>query len=81
MYFLHSSGRGGLTGIWQVHRSGEPRLVVPLPADTFPNALVADRERARVLVTGGRMWQAPLRAAGLPCGRATPTAAPSSASR
>ncbi|MEV5704766.1 hypothetical protein [Actinoallomurus sp. NPDC052274] len=63
VYFLYSSGQGGLTGIWQLRRSGEPRLVVPLPADTFPNALVIDGRRHRFLVTdsaGGRIWQAPL---------------------
>ncbi|MEU1055448.1 hypothetical protein ABZ397_23245 [Streptomyces sp. NPDC005876] len=64
VYFLYSAGRGGLTGIWRLRPSGEPRLVVPLPADTMPNALVIDRERNRFLVTdstGGRIWQAPLR--------------------
>ncbi|MWK39870.1 hypothetical protein GEV43_41870 [Actinomadura sp. J1-007] len=63
VYFLYSSGQGGLTGIWRLSRSGEPRLVVPLPADSFPNALVIDGERHRFLVTdsaGGRIWQAPL---------------------
>ncbi|MER6816255.1 hypothetical protein ABT299_43920 [Spirillospora sp. NPDC000708] len=63
VYFLYSSGQGGLTGIWRLDRSGEPRLVVPLPADTFPNALVIDRRRHRFLITdsaGGRIWQAPL---------------------
>ncbi|MCO5992083.1 hypothetical protein [Actinoallomurus rhizosphaericola] len=63
VYFLYSSGQGGLTGIWQLRPSGEPRLVVPLPADTFPNALVIDGRRHRFLVTdsaGGRIWQAPL---------------------
>jgi sugar lactone lactonase YvrE len=63
VYFLYSAGQGGLTGIWQVRPSGAPRLVVPLPADTFPNALVIDSRRNRFLVTdsaGGRIWQAPL---------------------
>ncbi|MEU6034198.1 hypothetical protein ABZ801_02185 [Actinomadura sp. NPDC047616] len=63
VYFLYSSGQGGLTGIWQLPPSGKPRLVVPLPADTFPNALVIDGRRNRFLVTdstGGRIWQAPL---------------------
>ncbi|GAA0267699.1 hypothetical protein GCM10009527_074960 [Actinomadura nitritigenes] len=63
VYFLYSSGRGGLTGIWRLRRSGGPRLVVPLPADTFPNALVIDGGRHRFLVTdsaGGRIWQASL---------------------
>lgn len=63
VYFLYSSGQGGLTGIWRLLRSGGPRLVVPLPADTFPNALVIDGGRHRFLVTdsaGGRIWQAPL---------------------
>ncbi|MEV6830999.1 hypothetical protein [Amycolatopsis sp. NPDC051102] len=63
VYFLYSSGRGGLTGIWQLRRAGAPRRVVPLPAGTMPNALVIDRERDRFLVTdsaGGRIWQAPL---------------------
>src|SRR4051812_37472577 len=67
LYFLYSSGRGGLTGIWQVSRSGESRLVVPLPADTMPNALVIDGERDRFLVTdstGGRLWAGPPRRGG-----------------
>ncbi|MFY1632288.1 hypothetical protein ACN27F_03210 [Solwaraspora sp. WMMB335] len=64
MYFLYSAGQGGLTGVWQIRRAGPPRLVVPLPADTMPNALVIDRTRDRFLITdstGGRIWQAPLR--------------------
>ncbi|HEU5025441.1 MAG TPA: hypothetical protein VFV01_11035 [Spirillospora sp.] len=63
VYFLYSSGQGGMTGIWRLPRSGKPRLVVPLPADAFPNALVIDGRRHRFLVTdsaGGRIWQAPL---------------------
>lgn len=79
VYFLYSSGRGGLTGIWQVPRSGEPRLVVPLPADTMPNALVIDRERDRFLVTdstGGRIWQAPLRGGAASVWSADPVLAP-----
>lgn len=64
VYFLYSAGQGGLTGIWQVRPSGAPRLVVPLPAGTMPNALVINSGRNRFLVTdsaGGRIWQAPLR--------------------
>ncbi|MEV5543309.1 hypothetical protein AB0L13_41460 [Saccharopolyspora shandongensis] len=79
VYFLYSSGQGGLTGIWQVRRSGEPRLVVPLPADTFPNALVIDGKRDRFLVTdstGGRIWQAPLRGGEASVWSADPALAP-----
>ncbi|MGP3966722.1 hypothetical protein [Streptomyces sp. 6N223] len=79
LYVLYSSGRGGLTGIWQVSRSGEPRLVVPLPADTFPNALVIDGRRDRFLVTdstGGRIWQAPLRGGAASVWSADPALAP-----
>ncbi|WP_431900760.1 hypothetical protein [Amycolatopsis thermoflava] len=61
VYFLYSAGQGGLTGIWQV-RAGTPRLVVPLPADTMPNALVIDGDRFLITDSaGGRIWQAPLR--------------------
>ena len=79
VYFLYSSGQGGLTGIWQVRRFGEPRLVVPLPADTFPNALVIDGKRDRFLVTdstGGRIWQAPLRGGEASVWSADPALAP-----
>jgi sugar lactone lactonase YvrE len=79
VYFLYSAGRGGLTGIWQVRRSGEPRLVVPLPADTMPNALVIDGKRDRFLVTdstGGRIWQAPLRGGQASVWSADPALAP-----
>ncbi|MFD2417770.1 hypothetical protein [Amycolatopsis pigmentata] len=79
VYFLYSSGQGGLTGIWQVSPSGEPRLVVPLPADTFPNALVIDGKRDRFLVTdstGGRIWQAPLRGGAASVWSADPALAP-----
>ncbi|MEU6409741.1 hypothetical protein [Microbispora sp. NPDC046933] len=79
VYFLYSSGQGGLTGIWQVRRSGEPRLVVPLPADTMPNALVIDGKRDRFLVTdsaGGRIWQAPLRGGEASVWSADPVLAP-----
>ncbi|MEV6987078.1 hypothetical protein AB0M95_38280 [Sphaerisporangium sp. NPDC051017] len=79
VYFLYSSGQGGLTGIWQLRRSGEPRLVVPLPADTFPNALVIDGKRDRFLVTdstGGRIWQAPLRGGEASVWSADPALAP-----
>ncbi|MER5392829.1 hypothetical protein [Saccharopolyspora sp. NPDC002686] len=80
VYFLYSAGQGGLTGIWQIRRSGEPRLVVPLPADTMPNALVIDGERDRFLVTdstGGRIWQAPLRGGEASVWSADPALAPS----
>ncbi|RKT81940.1 hypothetical protein SAMN05421805_12652 [Saccharopolyspora antimicrobica] len=79
VYFLYSAGQGGLTGIWQIRRSGEPRLVVPLPADTMPNALVIDGERDRFLVTdstGGRIWQAPLRGGEATVWSADPALAP-----
>ncbi|MFD9705618.1 hypothetical protein [Lentzea sp. NPDC059081] len=78
LYFLYSSGRGGLTGIWEVLRSGGPRLVVPLPADTFPNALVVDGDRFLVTdSTGGRIWQAPLRGGRASVWSADPALAPS----
>jgi sugar lactone lactonase YvrE len=79
VYFLYNSGRGGLTGIWQVRPSGGPRLVVPLPAGSFPNALVIDSERDRFLVTdstGGRIWQAPLRGGPASVWSADPALAP-----
>lgn len=79
VYFLYSSGQGGLTGIWQLRRSGAPRLVVPLPADTFPNALVIDGKRHRFLVTdsaGGRIWQAPLSGGAASVWSADPALAP-----
>ncbi|GAA2788078.1 hypothetical protein [Saccharopolyspora taberi] len=79
LYFLYSSGQGGLTGIWQIRRCGEPRLVVPLPADTMPNALVIDGRRDRFLVTdstGGRIWQAPLRGGEASVWSADPALAP-----
>jgi sugar lactone lactonase YvrE len=78
-YFLYSSGQGGLTGIWQLRPSGAPRLVVPLPADTFPNALVIDSKLDRFLVTdsaGGRIWQAPLRGGEASVWSADPALAP-----
>ncbi|WP_043779512.1 hypothetical protein [Amycolatopsis rifamycinica] len=77
VYFLYSSGQGGLTGIWQVRPSGAPRLVVPLPAGTMPNALVIDG--GRFLVTdsaGGRIWQAPLRGGAASVWSADPALAP-----
>jgi hypothetical protein len=80
VYFLYSSGQGGLTGIWQLRHSAAPRLVVPLPADTFPNALVIDAERHRFLVTdstGGRIWQAPLHGGQAAVWSADPALAPS----
>jgi hypothetical protein len=79
VYFLYSAGQGGLTGIWQVRPSGAPRLVVPLPADTMPNALVIDGERERFLVTdstGGRIWQAPLRGGAASVWSSDPALAP-----
>lgn len=79
VYFLYPSGQGGLNGIWQLSPSGETRLVVPLPADTFPNALAIDSERARFLVTdsaGGRIWQAPLRGGAASVWSADPALAP-----
>ncbi|MEU8706489.1 hypothetical protein [Streptomyces sp. NPDC048565] len=79
VYFLYPSGQGGLNGIWQLRPSGETRLVVPLPADTFPNALAIDSERGRFLVTdstGGRIWQAPLRGGEASVWSADPALAP-----
>ncbi|WP_410585976.1 hypothetical protein [Amycolatopsis sp. lyj-23] len=79
VYFLYTSGRGGLTGIWQLRPAGVPRLVVPLPADTMPNALVIDGERNRFLVTdstGGRIWQAPLGGGAAAVWSADPALAP-----
>ncbi|MFJ8937332.1 hypothetical protein ACIRL0_16750 [Streptomyces sp. NPDC102365] len=79
VYFLYCAGQGGLTGIWQVRRTGEPRLVVPLPADTFPNALVIDGKRNRFLVTDsadGRIWQAPLSGGAATVWSADPALAP-----
>lgn len=79
VYFLYSAGRGGLTGIWRLGRSGAPRLVVPLPAATFPNAVVIDGRRDRFLVTdsaGGRIWQAPLRGGAASVWSADPALAP-----
>ncbi|MDX3191265.1 hypothetical protein PV458_22900 [Streptomyces sp. MN03-5084-2B] len=79
VYFLYSSGQGGLTGIWQVRPAGGPRLVVPLPADTMPNAVVIDGARDRFLVTdsaGGRIWQAPLRGGVASVWSADPALAP-----
>ncbi|GGP34059.1 hypothetical protein [Saccharothrix coeruleofusca] len=79
VHFLYSSGRGGLTGVWRLRRSGAPELVVPLPADTMPNALVVDDERDRFLVTdstGGRVWQAPLRGGAASVWSADPALAP-----
>ncbi|MFD4643415.1 hypothetical protein ACFWN2_39335 [Lentzea sp. NPDC058436] len=79
VYFLYSAGQGGLTGIWQVRPQDKPRLVVPMPADTFPNALVVDHERNRFLVTdstGGRVWQAPLHGGRASVWSADPALAP-----
>ncbi|WP_410575150.1 hypothetical protein [Amycolatopsis sp. cmx-4-61] len=77
VYFLYSAGQGGLTGIWQVRPSGAPRLVVPLPADTMPNALVVDGDRFLVTdSTGGRIWQAPLRGGAASVWSADPALAP-----
>ncbi|MEV4804412.1 hypothetical protein AB0K18_30795 [Nonomuraea sp. NPDC049421] len=75
--FLYSAGKGGLTGVWQLRGSEGPRLIVPLPADTMPNALVIDG--ARFLVTdsaGGRIWQAPLRGGRATVWSADPALAP-----
>ncbi|GLZ49858.1 hypothetical protein Acsp06_60430 [Actinomycetospora sp. NBRC 106375] len=63
VFFLYAAGQGGLTGIWRlVPGSTEPELIVPMPADTFPNALLIDGPGDRFLVTdstGGRVWEAP----------------------
>lgn len=79
IYFNYSAGQGGLTGIWQLRPTGGPRLVVPLPADSMPNALVIDSDRNRFLVTdsaGGRIWQAPLRGGKASVWSADPALAP-----
>lgn len=79
VYFLYSAGQGGLTGIWEVRPSGTPRLVVPLPADAMPNALVIDGVRDRFLVTDsavGRILQAPLAGGAASVWSADPALAP-----
>ncbi|MGW4059221.1 hypothetical protein ACWEGE_13120 [Amycolatopsis sp. NPDC004747] len=79
VYFLYSAGQGGLTGIWEVRPSGAPRLVVRLPADAMPNALVIDGARDRFLVTDsavGRIWQAPLAGGAASVWSADPALAP-----
>ncbi|MCM3921987.1 hypothetical protein ND748_09985 [Frankia sp. AiPs1] len=58
---------------------GSVSLVVPLPAGTFPNALVIDGERDRFLVTdstGGRIWRAPVRGGEASVWSADPALAP-----
>jgi hypothetical protein len=64
VFFLYSAGQGGMTGIWQlVPGSTGPELIVAMPADTLPNALIIDQARDRFLMTdssGGRVWEAPL---------------------
>lgn len=79
LYFLYSSGRGGLTGVWRIREGDEPALVVELPADAMPNALVIDEERRRFLVTdsaGGRIWQAPVSGGAASVWSADPALAP-----
>ncbi|MEU6132809.1 hypothetical protein ABZ805_26830 [Saccharopolyspora sp. NPDC047091] len=75
LHFLYSGGRGGMTGIWRL--DGEPRLVVELPADSMPNALVADGDRFLVTdSTGGRIWQAPVGGGAAAVWSADPALAP-----
>jgi hypothetical protein len=81
VFFLYSAGQGGLTGIWRLAPgSTEPELIVSMPADTMPNALLIDQPRDRFLVTdstGGRVWEAPLSGGEPSVWSADPTLAPS----
>ncbi|QYN35581.1 hypothetical protein K1T35_46055 [Pseudonocardia sp. DSM 110487] len=81
VFFLYSAGLGGLTGIWRLAPgSSEPELIVSMPADTMPNALIIDQPRNRFLVTdstGGRVWEAPLSGGEPSVWNADPTLAPS----
>lgn len=81
VFFLYSAGQGGLTGIWRLAPgSTEPELIVSMPADTMPNALLIDQSRDRFLVTdstGGRVWEAPLSGGEPSVWSADPTLAPS----
>jgi hypothetical protein len=81
VFFLYAAGRGGLTGIWRlVPGATEPELIVPMPADTVPNALLVDRPADRFLVTdstGGRVWEAPLAGGEPSVWSADPALAPS----
>jgi hypothetical protein len=81
VFFLYSAGQGGLTGIWRLApESTEPELIVSMPADTMPNALLIDQPRDRFLVTdstGGRVWEAPLSGGEPSVWSADPTLAPS----
>ncbi|GAA0943381.1 hypothetical protein [Pseudonocardia zijingensis] len=79
--FLYAAGRGGMTGIWRLPPGAtEPHLIVPLPADTMPNALIVDEAAGRFLVTdstGGRVWEAPLHGGEPAVWSADPALAPS----
>jgi hypothetical protein len=81
VFFLYSAGQGGLTGIWRLAPgSTEPELIVSMPADTMPNALLIDQPRDRFLVTdstGGRVWEASLSGGEPSVWSADPTLAPS----
>ncbi|WP_345611287.1 SMP-30/gluconolactonase/LRE family protein [Pseudonocardia adelaidensis] len=81
VFFLYAAGRGGLTGIWRLAAgSTEPELVVPMPADTMPNALLIDQAGGRFLVTdstGGRVWEAPVSGGDPSVWSADPALAPS----
>lgn len=81
VFFLYAAGRGGLTGIWRLAPgSTEPELIVPMPADTMPNALLVDATGDRFLVTdstGGRVWEAPLSGGAPSVWSADPALAPS----
>lgn len=81
VFFLYAAGRGGLTGIWLLAPGAtEPELIVAMPADTVPNALLVDRSADRFLVTdsaGGRVWEAPLTGGEPSVWSADPALAPS----
>jgi hypothetical protein len=81
VFFLYSAGRGGLTGIWRLAPGvADPELIVPMAADTMPNALLVDQPGGRFLVTdstGGRVWEAPLSGGEPSVWSADPALAPS----
>jgi hypothetical protein len=81
VFFLYSAGQGGLTGIWRLAPGvAEPELIVPMPADSMPNAVLIDQSGDRFLVTdstGGRVWEAPLSGGEPSVWSADPALAPS----